>query len=62
VVGAVLLFGLLTLVLWVRGSSKDPYGVEAERQEEDERIAAERATEADSTRRRGGRRRKPRRG
>src|SRR5699024_613363 len=62
VVGAVLLFGLLTLVLWVRGSSKDPYGVEAERQEEDERIAAERAAEADRTRRRGGRRRKPRRG
>lgn len=62
VVGAVLLFGLLTLVLWVRGSTKDPYGVEAERREEDERIAAERAAEADRTRRRGGRRRKPRRG
>ena len=62
VVGAVLLFGLLALVLWVRGSTKDPYGVVAERREEDQRIAAERAAESDRTRRRGGRRRKPRGG
>lgn len=62
VVGAVLLFGVLALVVWVRSSTKDPYGVESERREEDERIAADRAAEAEKPRRRGGRRRKPRRG
>lgn len=63
VVGAVLLFGILALALWVRRSSRDPYGVEAERREEDEQIAADRAAEQQSARRqKGGRRRKPRKG
>lgn len=60
-VGAVLLFGILALALWVRRSSRDPYGVEAERREEDEQIAADRAAEQQPARRqKGGRRRKPR--
>ncbi|MFD6950137.1 peptidase S8 [Nocardiopsis sp. TSRI0078] len=61
-VGAVLLLGVLLVVLWVRRSTADPYGVEAERQEEDERIAAERAAEAPpaSRRKKGGRRRRTR--
>jgi hypothetical protein len=64
-VGAVLVLGILILVVWVRRSSADPYGVKAERAAEDERIAAERAAEAgpnDRRRQKGGRRRKPRRG
>lgn len=60
VVGAVLLFGILALALWVRRSTRDPYGVEADRREEDEQIAADRAAEEQSARRqKGGRRRKP---
>ena len=63
VVGAVLLFGILALVMWVRRSTRDPYGVEAERREEDEEIAASRAAEEEPDRRqKGGRRRKPRKG
>ncbi|WP_017574501.1 S8 family serine peptidase [Nocardiopsis kunsanensis] len=63
VVGAVLVFGVLALVMWVRRSSRDPYGVEAERREEDEQIAAARAAEERPARRqKGGRRRKPRKG
>lgn len=70
-VGAVLLFGFLALVVWIRRSTADPYGVEAEREEEEARIAAERGPEAEAeaaadsaarNRQRGGRRRKPRRG
>ncbi|MFE3460012.1 S8 family serine peptidase [Nocardiopsis aegyptia] len=64
-IGAVLVLGVLLLVVWVRRSSADPYGVKAERAAEDERIAAERASEAGPESRRrqkGGRRRKPRRG
>ncbi|WP_231640689.1 S8 family serine peptidase [Nocardiopsis sp. NRRL B-16309] len=64
-IGAVLVLGVLLLVVWVRRSSADPYGVKAERAAEDERIAAERAAEAGPESRRkqrGGRRRKPRRG
>ncbi|WP_241474671.1 S8 family serine peptidase [Nocardiopsis xinjiangensis] len=61
VVGAVLVFGILAVALWVRRSSRDPYGVEAERREEDERLAADRAAEEQPARRqKGGRRRKPR--
>ncbi|OOC55712.1 MULTISPECIES: S8 family serine peptidase [Nocardiopsis] len=61
-VGAVVVLGVLLVVLWIRRSTADPYGVEAERQEEDERIAAERAAEAPpaSRRKRGGRRRRTR--
>lgn len=63
VVGAVLVFGILALALWVRRSSRDPYGVEAERREEDEQTAADRAAEEQPARRqKGGRRRKPRKG
>ncbi|RKS05875.1 subtilase family protein [Nocardiopsis sp. Huas11] len=64
-IGAVLVLGVLLLVVWVRRSSADPYGVKAERAAEDERIAAERAAESGPESRRrqkGGRRRKPRRG
>ncbi|WP_235998004.1 S8 family serine peptidase [Nocardiopsis coralli] len=62
-VGAVLLFGILALVMWVRRSTRDPYGVEAERREENEEIAAARAAEEQPARRqKGGRRRKPRKG
>ena len=61
VVGAVLVFGILAVALWVRRSSRDPYGVEAERREEDDQLAADRAAEEQSARRqKGGRRRKPR--
>lgn len=62
VIGAVVVLGILLLVLWVRRSSADPYGVKAARREEEEQIAAERAAEAPpaSRRRKGGRRRKPR--
>jgi hypothetical protein len=61
-VGAVVVLGILILVLWVRRSSADPYGVKAERREQDELIAAERAAEAPpaSRRKKGGRRRKTR--
>ncbi|WP_150240698.1 S8 family serine peptidase [Nocardiopsis quinghaiensis] len=61
-VGAVLVLGALLVVLWIRRSTADPYGVKAERQEEDERIAAERAAEAPpaSRRKKGGRRRRTR--
>ena len=62
-VGAVLVLGVLLLVVWIRRSTADPYGVKAERREEDARIAAERAAEAQSNGRRkqrGGRRRKTR--
>lgn len=62
-VGAVLVLGVLILVLWVRRSTADPYGVQAERREDDEKIAAERAAEAQLAERRrqkGGRRRKAR--
>lgn len=61
-VGVVLALIVILLVLWVRRTSKDPYGVAAERQEEDQRIAAERAEQARAeerpSRRKGGRRRK----
>lgn len=61
-VGVVLALIVIVLVLWVRRTSKDPYGVAAERQEEDQRLAAERAEQARAeerpSRRKGGRRRK----
>ncbi|WP_431870951.1 S8 family serine peptidase [Nocardiopsis eucommiae] len=61
-VGVVLALIVIGLVLWVRRTTKDPYGVAAERQEEDQRIAAERAEQARAeerpSRRKGGRRRK----
>ncbi|MEU3015954.1 S8 family serine peptidase [Nocardiopsis sp. NPDC007018] len=62
-VGVVLALIVILLVLWVRRSTKDPYGVEAERREEDQRLAAERAEQAKaeerpSRRKKGGRRRK----
>lgn len=61
-VGVVLALIVILLVLWVRRSTKDPYGVDAERQEEDQRLAAERAEQARAeerpSRRKGGRRRK----
>lgn len=62
-VGAVVVLGVVLLVVWVRRTTSDPYGVTAERREEDARIAAERAAEAGPAGRRkqkGGRRRKPR--
>ncbi|MGW8529750.1 MULTISPECIES: S8 family serine peptidase [Nocardiopsidaceae] len=62
-VGAVVVLGVVLLVVWIRRSTADPYGVEAERREEDEQIAAERAAEAGPASRRkprGGRRRKTR--
>lgn len=63
-VGAVLILGLLLLIMWVRRSTADPYGVKAVRKEEEQRIAAERAAEEQSAgrRKKGGRRRKPRGG
>lgn len=62
-VGVVLVLILLSLVLWVRRSSADPYGVKAERAAEEEELAAERAERAKaeerpSRRKKGGRRRK----
>ena len=62
-VGVVLVLIVLVLVLWVRRTSTDPYGVAAERREEDEKLAAERAEQAraeerPSRRKKGGRRRK----
>lgn len=62
-VGVVLVLIVLVLVLWVRRTSTDPYGVAAERREEDERLAAERAEQAKaeerpSRRKKGGRRRR----
>lgn len=66
-VGVVLVIIVLVLVLWVRRTTKDPYGVEAERRAEDEQLAAERAEQAreqalaeerPSRRKKGGRRRK----
>lgn len=61
-VGAVVVLGVLVLILWVRRSTADPYGVKAERREQDEQLAAERAAEAPpaSRRKKGGRRRKAR--
>lgn len=61
-VGAVVVLGVLILILWVRRSTADPYGVKAERREQDELIAAERAAEAApaSRRKKGGRRRRTR--
>ncbi|WP_150253902.1 S8 family serine peptidase [Nocardiopsis deserti] len=61
-VGAVVVLGVLILILWVRRSTADPYGVKAERREQDELIASERAAEAApaSRRRKGGRRRRTR--
>lgn len=59
VVGAVLVLGIAMVVLWVRRSTKDPYGVQAERELEEAEIARERAATAPpATRRKGGRRRK----
>ncbi|GAA1080199.1 S8 family serine peptidase [Nocardiopsis metallicus] len=62
-VGVVLVIIVLVLVLWVRRTTKDPYGVAAERREEEEQLAAERAEQAKaeerpSRRRKGGRRRR----
>ncbi|USY19568.1 S8 family serine peptidase [Nocardiopsis exhalans] len=62
-VGVVLVIIVLVLVLWVRRTTKDPYGVAAERREEEEQLAAERAEQAKaeerpSRRKKGGRRRK----
>ncbi len=62
-VGVVLVLIVLVLVLWVRRTSTDPYGVAAERREEDEKLASERAEQAraearPSRRKKGGRRRK----
>ncbi|GHC98116.1 type VII secretion-associated serine protease [Nocardiopsis terrae] len=61
--GVVLAIVVILLALWVRRSSKDPYGVAAERRTQDEELAAERAERAraeerPSRRRKGGRRRK----
>lgn len=61
--GVVLVLVVLLVVLWVRRTSTDPYGVDAERREEDEQLAAERAEQAKaeerpSRRKKGGRRRK----
>ncbi|MFJ6018100.1 S8 family serine peptidase [Nocardiopsis alba] len=62
-IGLVLAIIVLGLVLWVRRSSADPYGVKAEREAEEEELALERAAQAreeerPSRRRKGGRRRK----
>ncbi|MDT0328908.1 S8 family serine peptidase [Nocardiopsis lambiniae] len=58
--GAVLLLGLALVVVWVRRSSADPYGVKAQRALDDAEIADERAAEARpaSRRKKGGRRRR----
>ena len=61
--GVVFVIVLLVLVLWVRRSSADPYGVKAEREAEDAELAAARAEQAKaeerpSRRKKGGRRRK----
>ncbi len=62
-IGLVLAIIVLGLVLWVRRSSADPYGVKAEREAEEEELALERAAKAreeerPSRRKKGGRRRK----
>ncbi|SHJ10180.1 Subtilase family protein [Nocardiopsis flavescens] len=59
-VGLVLALGIALIVVWVRRSSADPYGVKAERALEDAEIAAQRAAEAPpaSRRKKGGRRRR----
>ena len=59
-VGAVVLLGVALVVVWVRRSSADPYGVKAERAVEEEEIARQRAAEAPpaSRRKKGGRRRR----
>lgn len=64
-VGVVFVLVVLLLVLWVRRSSADPYGVKAEREAEDAELAAARAEQAraeerPSRRKKGGRRRKTR--
>ncbi|MFL1376237.1 MULTISPECIES: S8 family serine peptidase [unclassified Nocardiopsis] len=59
-VGLVLVLGVALVVVWVRRSSADPYGVKAERALEEAEIAQQRAAEAPpaSRRKKGGRRRK----
>jgi subtilisin family serine protease len=59
-VGLVLVLGVALVVVWVRRSSADPYGVKAERALEEAEIAEQRAAEAPpaSRRKKGGRRRK----